>query len=94
MEKGIAMSIARKEVRRVPTRKGREPNDSAVAFHDLLIRKVRPNFFIAGNPVIKSVKKMAISNTTMKAPEAVRIQVNRFSDRSMLAGPLLLFIII
>ncbi len=84
--------MARKDVRSVPTRKGRAPKDPAVAFHDVLMKKVRPNFCIAGNAFMKSVNKMAMSNTTIKAPEAVRIRENRFSDRSMLAEPLFLLI--
>jgi hypothetical protein len=90
MEKGIAMKMARKDVTSVPTRKGRAPKDPAVAFHDVLMKKVRPNFCIAGTAFMKSVNKMAISSTTIKAPEAVRIREKRFSDRSTLAGPLML----
>jgi hypothetical protein len=94
IEKGTAIRRARKDVASVPTRKGRTPNNSAVAFHDVLIKKDNPNFFIAGNAVMKRVKKMAISNTTIKAPEPVRIRENRFSDSSIPVELLILLIFI
>ena len=67
------MKMARKDVRRVPARKGRAPKDPAVAFHDVLMKKESPNSLIAGIALIKSVKKMATSSTTIKAPDAVRM---------------------
>jgi hypothetical protein len=56
------------------------------------MKKDRPNFFIAGIALMKSVTKTAISSTTIKAPEAVRIRENRFSDPSMPAELLFLLI--
>jgi hypothetical protein len=73
MEKITEMTRARKEVARVPTRKGNAPNSLRTGSHVTLKRNPIPKLRIAGSEAMRREKKIAARSTKMKAPAAESI---------------------
>jgi hypothetical protein len=68
MEKMTEMTRARKEVARVPTRKGNAPNSLLTGSHVALKRNRIPKFRMAGKDAMTSEKKMANRRSRTNAP--------------------------
>jgi len=68
MEKTTEMTRARKEVARVPTRKGRAPNSLLTGSHVELNRNRIPKFRIDGKEAITREKNMATRRSRTNAP--------------------------
>jgi hypothetical protein len=68
-EKGIAINRAKKEVRSVPTRKGRVPNRLNTGSQVLVTRNLRPNALIDGREFTRRDRNMAPSKTTIARAE-------------------------
>jgi hypothetical protein len=69
IEKRTEMTRARKEVARVPTRKGNAPNSLLTGSHVVLKRNRIPKFQMAGKEATAREKKMANSRARTNAPE-------------------------
>ena len=67
-EKMIEMIRAKKEVARVPTRKGNAPNSLLTGSHVELKRNRIPKFRMAGKEAMTSEKKMASRRSRTNAP--------------------------
>jgi hypothetical protein len=68
MEKTIEMTRARKDVARVPTRKGNAPNSFLTGSHVALKRNRTPKVRMAGKEAMIREKKMASRRTKRNAP--------------------------
>jgi hypothetical protein len=73
MEKMTEMIRARKEVTRVPTRKGNAPNSLLTGSHVTLKRNPIPKLRIAGSEAMRREKKIARRRSKIKAPAAESI---------------------
>jgi hypothetical protein len=68
MEKTTEMTRARKEVARVPTRKGNAPNSLLTGSHVALKRNRIPKLTIAGKEEMTSEKNIASRRTRINTP--------------------------
>jgi hypothetical protein len=73
MEKITEITRARKEVTRVPTRKGNAPNSLRTGSHVTLKRNSIPKLRIAGSEAMRREKKIAARSTKIRAPAAKSI---------------------
>src|SRR4030043_931123 len=80
MEKTTERTRARKEVARVPTRKGNAPNSLLTGSHVALKRNRIPKFRMAGKDVMTSEKKMASRRSRTNAPAMESILRKEYSD--------------
>jgi hypothetical protein len=67
-EKTTEMMRARKEVARVPTRKGKAPNSFLTGSHVVLTRNRIPKFRMAEKEAMTNEKKMAKRRTKTQLP--------------------------
>ena len=85
-ESGNEIIIDRKEVKRVPTRKGRDPNLPNTGSHSLLYKKLIPNSLIEGIEFINNVAKIPTIKRTTRIPENNNIFRNTASDFNYLTS--------
>jgi hypothetical protein len=95
MEMGIEntteMIRARKEVARVPTRKGKAPNSSLTGSHVVLPRNRTPKFLRAGKEAMANERKMAKRRTTTQTP-AMKSSLRKDDSESPNFHPTILFL--
>jgi hypothetical protein len=80
MEKMTEMTRARKEVARVPTRKGKAPNSLLTGSHVALKKNRIPKFRMAGKDAMTSEKKMANRRSRTNAPVMESILLKEDSE--------------
>src|SRR5512139_3319024 len=80
MEKTTEMMSARKEVARVPTRKGNAPNSAFTGSHVELNRNPIPKFRMAGKEAMAREKNMAIKRSRTNTPATDSIFRNDDSE--------------
>jgi len=78
---GTAINSAMPDVTSVPTIGTRAPNSSVTGFHSALVRKLKPNAFIAGRLPITRETMMAASSTSTEKAEMRVIPRNRISGQ-------------
>src|ERR1700761_2989381 len=81
IEKGIEMISARKELSKVPSRKGHAPYTSLTGSQVVPHRYFRPNDLIEGMDCSTRVRKMPSTSTTMMSPINIRVLLKIFSVR-------------
>src|SRR5215469_912894 len=81
MENGMEMISAKKDVSRVPSRKGQAPYTSSTGFHTLPHRYFAPSAFIDGMDWAIRVTRMPRTRTIMMSPMIIRVLLKTFSVR-------------